>query len=79
MNILPINKNTNNQPSFEHAIRVSYCVRKPNNTGYDYVNPRTNKELYRQLNSKIIGWLNEDLINKTALRIIAWKCYKGLL
>lgn len=64
MNILPINKNTNNQPSFEHAIRVSYCVRKPNNTGYDYVNPRTNKELYRQLNSKIIGWLNEDLINK---------------
>ena len=23
--------------------------------------------------------INEDLINKTALRIIAWKCYKELL
>ncbi len=64
MNILPINNNTNRQPNFEHAIRVSYCVRKPNAVGYDYVNPRTNKELYKQLNSKVVGWLNEGLINK---------------
>lgn len=64
MNILPINNNANYQPNFEHAIRVSYCVRKPNAAGYDYVNPRTNKELYKQLNSKVVGWLNEGLINK---------------
>ena len=62
MNISPIN--VNKQPNFEHAIRVSYCVRKPNAAGYDYVNPRTNNELYKKLNSKIVGWLNEGFINK---------------
>lgn len=33
-------------------------------------------EIKEALENEII---NEDLINKTALRIIAWKCYKGLL
>lgn len=64
MNILPIKNNNNCQPNFGHAIRVSYCIKKPNAVGYDYVNPSTNKELYKKLNSKIIGWLNEGLINK---------------
>ena len=62
MNISPIN--TNKQPNFEHAIRVSYCVKKPNAVGYDYVNPRTNKEVYTNLNSKVVGWLNEGIINR---------------
>jgi len=34
------------------------------------------KEIKDALENEII---DEDLINKTALRIIAWKCYKGLL
>lgn len=63
MKILPI-ENRNRQPNFEHAIRVSYCVKRPDVAGYEYVNPRTNKELYKKLNSRVVGWLNEGLINK---------------
>lgn len=67
MKVQSINNNTNNNnsPNFGHSFRVSISVLRPDG-GYDFVNPATNKKLYKSLNSKIITWLNEDF--KTRVR-----------
>lgn len=52
--------------AFGHAIRVSISVKRPESPIYDFVNPAQNLALYKKLNSKIVGWLNSDMI--TALR-----------
>ncbi len=65
MNVSAIN-NTAPQyvnPSFGHAIRVSISVKRPDAPIYEFVNPAQNLELYKKLNSKIVGWLNSDLIS----------------
>ena len=53
------NENKHNTLSFGHSLRVCICLKKPNGIGDTFVSPASNKKLYRDLNSKIIGWLNE--------------------
>ncbi len=48
----------NNNPNFGHSFRVSICLTDGFKT--DFVNPSKNESLYKKLNSKIVGWLNED-------------------
>lgn len=53
-------------PSFGHAVRVCINVKKPGEAIYNFVNPVQNSVLYKKLNSRIVSWLNSDII--TALR-----------
>jgi len=59
MQISPIN---NNNQSFGHSFRVSICTRGEDGI-VKFVNPSENSKLYKQLNSKIVGWLNDDYYN----------------
>lgn len=64
MQILAINNaNRNSNPNFGHSFRVSICLKNENGCGDFFVGPRSEKKLYRLLNSKIIGWLNEDFLS----------------
>lgn len=56
MQILPIN---NNNQTFGHSFRVSICTRGDDGI-VKFINPSENQKLYKQLNSKIVGWLNEE-------------------
>ena len=58
MQITPIN---NNQ-TFGHSFRVNICT-KDNNGVVKFINPSEDNQLYKKLNSKIVGWLNEDYFN----------------
>lgn len=67
MNVSAIdNAATQYSPNFGHAVRVSISVRRPNSPIYDFISPAGNATLYKKLNSRIVGWLNSDLI--TAMR-----------
>lgn len=59
MQISPIN---NNNQSFGHSFRVSICTRGEDGV-VKFVNPSENNKLYKKLNSKIVGWLNDDYYN----------------
>ena len=59
MQISPIN---NNNQTFGHSFRVSICTRGDDGIA-KFVNPSENSKLYKQLNSKIVNWLNEDYYN----------------
>ena len=64
MQILPINSgNRNSGPNFGHSFRVSICLKNESGCGDFFVGPRSEKKLYRLLNSKIVGWLNEDFLS----------------
>ena len=69
MQILPINNinnnnsnNNSNKPSFGHSFRVSICLKNETGCGDIFVGPRSQKKLYKLLNSKVAGWLNEDFL-----------------
>lgn len=69
MRIQSIQSNNNNNKihhsqSFGHSIRVNICVIKPDGSGYDFVSPAKNTKLYKKLNAKLVGWLNEDFNNR---------------
>ncbi len=51
-------QNTN----FGHTFKVSICIRNSTEEQYQFVNPIKNKALYKELNSKFVGWLNQDFI-----------------
>ena len=57
MQVSKIN-NQNNQ-SFGHAFRVSICLKDANGVN-QFINPSENNKLYKQLNSKIVNWLNDE-------------------
>lgn len=59
MQITPIN---NNNQTFGHSFRVSICTRGDDGI-VKFINPSENNKLYKQLNSKIVGWLNEEYYN----------------
>lgn len=59
MQISPIN---NNNQSFGHSFRVSICTRGDDGIA-NFINPSENSKLYKKLNSKIVGWLNEEYYN----------------
>lgn len=59
MQVTPVN----NTPSFGHSFRVSICLKNETGCGDFFVGPRSNRELYKKLNSKIVGWLNEDFLS----------------
>lgn len=64
MQILPINSgNRNSGPNFGHSFRVSICLKNESGCGDFFVGPRSEKKLYRLLNSKIVSWLNEDFLS----------------
>ena len=50
----------NNNPNFGHSFRVSICLKNENGCGDIFVNPHSDRQLYKKLNSQITGWLNED-------------------
>lgn len=50
--------------NFGHTFRVKIGIVNPDGTGYKFVNPASDKKLYQQLNSKVVGWLNEDYITR---------------
>lgn len=52
----------NNNQSFGHSFRVSICTRGEDGV-VKFVNPSENNKLYKKLNSKIVGWLNDDYYN----------------
>lgn len=60
MQISPINSN---RQSFGHSFRVSICLKNETGCGDFFVGPRSQKQLYKLLNSKIVGWLNEDFLS----------------
>ena len=51
--------NNQNNQSFGHSFRVSICLKDANGVN-QFINPSENNKLYKQLNSKIVNWLNED-------------------
>lgn len=57
MQISQINRNLQ---SFGHSFRVSICVKDENGNDV-FVNPASNHELYKKLNSKIVSAFNENL------------------
>lgn len=59
MQISPIN---NNNQNFGHSFRVSICKKSADGV-VEFINPSENNKLYKKLNSKIVGWLNEDYFN----------------
>lgn len=59
MQILPVN---NNNQTFGHSFRVSICTKDADGI-VKFINPSENNKLYKQLNSKIVGWLNDDYYN----------------
>lgn len=68
MKILPINSNQN-KTNFGHTFKVSICVRNQAGGEYTFVNPVNNTKLYKELNSKFVGWLNEDFITDLRKRL----------
>ncbi len=54
--------NNNSNPNFGHSFRVNICLKNETGLGDIFVSPRSNKELYQELTSKIVGWLNEDYL-----------------
>ena len=68
MKILPINSNQNNI-NFGHTFKVSICVRNQAGGEYTFINPVNNTKLYKNLNSKFVGWLNEDFITDLRKRL----------
>lgn len=58
MQVSKVNNYNNNQ-SFGHSFRVSICLKDAVGNN-QFINPSENHKLYKQLNSKIINWLNED-------------------
>ena len=59
---MQISSINNNHQSFGHSFRVSICTRGEDGI-VKFVNPSENSKLYKQLNSKIVGWLNDDYYN----------------
>ena len=64
MNISPISitQNKQNQQNFGHTFRVQIFLNNPQ-SGYTHVNPASNTKLYKQLNGKLVGLLNEGFIS----------------
>ena len=67
MKVLPLNnqKSTN----FGHTFKVSICVRNQAGGEYTFINPINNTKQYKTLNSRFIGWLNEDFITDMRCRL----------
>ena len=60
MKINTINNSEYRPQHFGHSFRVSISLKHPNGCEDIFINPYTNRKLYRSLNSKIIGWLNGE-------------------
>jgi transcription initiation factor TFIIIB Brf1 subunit/transcription initiation factor TFIIB len=54
----------NYTPNFGHSFRVSICLKNENGLGETFVNPYSDAKLYKTLNSKIVGWLNEKYLEQ---------------
>ena len=67
MKILPINNQNNT--NFGHTFKVSICVHNEPGSKYTFINPVNNTKLYKDLNSKFVGWLNEDFITDLRKRV----------
>ena len=67
MKVLPINNQNNT--NFGHTFKVSICVRNQAGGEYTFINPVNNTKLYKDLNSKFVGWLNEDFITDLRKRL----------
>ena len=67
MKILQIGNQNNT--NFGHTFKVSICVRNKAGEQYTFINPVNNTKLYKELNSKFIGWLNEDFITDLRFRL----------
>lgn len=52
----------NNNTSFGHSFRVSICTKDADGV-VKFINPSENNKLYKKLNAKIVGWLNDDYYN----------------
>lgn len=50
-------------PNFGHTFRVSICTQTADGV-YTYISPAKNTKLYKKLNKKIVGFLNEDFISQ---------------
>ena len=68
MKVLQVNNNQNNT-NFCHTFKVSICVRNQTGGEYTFINPVNNTKLYKDLNSKFVGWLNEDFITDLRMRL----------
>ena len=70
MKLLPITNGRNeSNTNFGHTFKVSICVKESAGEKYNFINPVTNKKLYKELNSKFISWLNEDFLTDLRLRL----------
>ena len=67
MKALPVNNQQNT--NFGHTFKVSICVRNQARGEYTFINPVNNTKLYEDLNSKFVGWLNEDFITDLRKRL----------
>ena len=67
MKILPLNNQNNT--NFGHTFKVSICTRDHAGGQYTFINPVNNTKLYKELNSKFVGWLNEDFITDLRTRL----------
>ena len=66
MKIQSMSSQNQNHNTFGHTFKVSICVRNSAKENYRFINPVNDTDLYKQLNSKFVGWLNENFI--TSLR-----------
>lgn len=57
---MQVSNTYNNNLQFGHSFRVNICLKNPAGGENVFVNPYSDKQLYKTLNSKIVGWLNED-------------------
>ena len=67
MKVLSVNNQTST--NFGHTFKVSICVRNQAGEKYTFINPINNTKLYKDLNSKFVGWLNEDFITDMRKRL----------
>ncbi len=63
MKIDSVQRNNYN-PNFGHSFRVSICLKSENGLEDVFVNPYKDSKLYKTLNSKIVGWLNEKYLEQ---------------
>ena len=67
MKLSPVN--SYDSTGFGHTFKVSICVRNGEGEQYTFINPVNNTKLYKELNSKFVGWLNEDFITNMRMRL----------
>jgi len=62
MEIRPLGASKNQ--NFGYSFRVNICIKDGKTLENVFVNPSKDTKLYKNLNSKIVGWLNEEYYGK---------------